>query len=132
MKLNINSPAYFKDHYGIDDIVYACSKKVYLYFKDREYSDILHIIGITPIVVPNEMCNDDLWKESVRLINNKKCAIISMRIDFEEYSSADSIKKIFLTKELILKAIKKIKSKVDFDYEAFERDLNSLSVNEIT
>ena len=127
MELNINSPAYFKDHYGIDDAVYAFFQKTYLHFKDKEYSDILHTIGITPIVAPNEMYNDDLWKESIRLIDNKSCAIISSRIDFEEYNNADSKKRILLTKELILKATRKIKSKVDFDYEAFERDLNIVS-----
>ena len=82
---------------------------------------------ITPIVAPNEMFNGEIWKESIRLIDNKSCAIISFRIDFDEYNNGDSEKRILLTKELILKAIRKIKSKVDFDYEAFERDLNILS-----
>ena len=126
MELNVNSPAYYKYHFEYDDVVSAFFQKTYLHFVDKEYSDTLRIIGITPIVVPNEMCNDDLWKESVRLVNNKQCAIISLRIDYEEYSNADSKKKIFLTKELILKGIKKIKSKVNFDYESFERDFNVL------
>lgn len=127
MELNINSPAYFKDHYGFDNAVYNFFQEAYLYFKDKEYSDTLHIIGITPIVAPNEMFNGEIWKESIRLIDNKSCAIISFRIDFDEYNNGDSEKRILLTKELILKAIRKIKSKVDFDYEAFERDLNILS-----
>ena len=126
MELNVNSPAYYKDHFGYDDVMSAFFQKTYLHFVDKEYSDTLRIIGITPIVVPNEMCNDDLWKESVRLVNDKQCAIISLRIDYEEYSNADSKKKIFLTKELILKGIKKIKSKINFDYESFERDFNVL------
>ena len=129
MELNVNSPAYYKDNFGYDDMVYAFFQKAYLYFLDKEYSDTLHIIGITPIVVPNEKYNDDLWKESIRLVNDKQCAIISLHIDYEEYSSADSKKKIFLTKELILKGIKKIKSKVNFDYESFEKDFNDLCVS---
>ena len=129
MELNVNSPAYYKNHFGTDDMVYDFFQKAYLYFLDKEYSDTLHIIGITPIVVPNEKCNDDLWKEFIQLVNDKQCAIISLQIDYEEYSSADSKKKIFLTKELILKGIKKIKSKVNFDYESFEKDFNDLSVS---
>ncbi|MBR2954179.1 MAG: hypothetical protein IKC45_07345 [Clostridia bacterium] len=129
MELNVNSPAYYKNHFETDDMVYDFFQKAYLYFADKEYSDTLHIIGITPIVVPNEIGNENLWKESVKIVSNKNCAIISLRIDYEEYSSADSKKKILLTKELILKAIRKIKSKVNFDYESFERDFNDLSVN---
>lgn len=39
MELNINSPAYFKEHYGIDDEVYKFCQKAYIFFKDKEYSN---------------------------------------------------------------------------------------------
>ncbi len=42
MELNINAPACFKEHYGMDDEVYKFCRKAYNFFKDREYSDILH------------------------------------------------------------------------------------------
>ncbi len=126
MELNVNYPAYYKDHYGIDDSVYRYFQKVHLYFLDKEYSDTLKIIGISPMVVPQELCNSDNWKEFIRLINNKNCAIVSLKIDFEEYNFADSVGKIQLTKDLIIKAIRRIKSKVDFDCEAFEQDFNQL------
>ena len=59
MELNINSPAYFKEHYGIDDVYRFC-QRAYLHFKDKVYSEILHIIGIAPIVAPKELrCNTD-------------------------------------------------------------------------
>lgn len=64
MELNINSPAYFKEQYGIDDDVYKFCQQAYMYFKDKEYSEILHIIGIIPIVVPNDLYVDEKWKES--------------------------------------------------------------------
>lgn len=35
MELNINSPVYFKDHYGIDDEVYKFCQRAYLFFKDK-------------------------------------------------------------------------------------------------
>ena len=55
MELNINSPAYFSQHYGIDDEVYRFCQNAYIFFKDKEYSDILHIIGITPVAAPQEL-----------------------------------------------------------------------------
>ena len=55
MELNINSPVYFKDHYGIDDEVYKFCQRAYLFFKDKKYSNTLQIIGIVPIVEPQEI-----------------------------------------------------------------------------
>ena len=54
--------------------------------------------------------------------------MISIRMDFQEYYNADSAEKILLTKKMILKAVKKIKSKGKFDYDAFERDLREIIV----
>lgn len=34
MELNINSPAYFKEHYGIDDEVYRFCQRTYMHFKE--------------------------------------------------------------------------------------------------
>lgn len=129
MELNINSPAYFSQHYGIDDEVYKFCQRIYLFFKDKEYSETLHTIGITPVAAPQELHNDGKWKESVKLISNKSCAIISIRMDFEEYYNADSTKKMFLTKKMVLNAVKKIKLKCKFDYDAFEKDFDEISLN---
>ena len=41
MNLNINSPAYFTQQYGVDDDVYRYCQKCYKYFKDKEYSEVL-------------------------------------------------------------------------------------------
>ena len=127
MELNVNSPAYYKDHYGIDDEVYSFFQNAYVFFLNKEYSDTLKTVGIVPIVAPKELYDGGGWKESVRMIDGNSCAIISLRINFEEYHSADSKEKIQLTKELILKGLRKIESKVGFEYEAFEQDLNQLS-----
>lgn len=129
MELNVNSPAYYKDLHGIDDEVYSFFQKAYTFFLDKEYSSTLKIVGVFPIVVPDELYNSGLWKESLRLVNYKSCAIVSLRINFEKYDCADSVGKIQLTKETILKALRKLRSKVDFDYETFERDLNQFSID---
>lgn len=129
MELNINTPAYFTQRYGVDDDVYRFCQKVQRYFKDKEYSDTLHTIGIAPAAAPQELYDEGAWMESVRLIGGKSCASIFIRMDFEEYYHADSAEKIRLTKLMILKAVKKIKSKGKFDYDAFERDFDALCLN---
>ena len=88
----------------------------------------MHTIGIVPVAAPQELYDDGAWKESVKLISNKTCVIISIRMNFEEYYNADSTEKILLTKKMIIKAVKKIKSKGRFDYDAFERDFGTISL----
>ncbi len=126
MELNINSPSYFKDHYGIDDEVYRFCQRVYMYFKAKEYSDILHIIGISPVVAPKEIYDSGAWKESCKWLNYNSCVAISIRMDFTTYYNASSEEKVELTKEMILKAIKKVKSKGKFDYEKFVADFKMI------
>lgn len=126
MELNINSPAYFKEHYGIDDEVYRFCQRAYMYFKDKEYSEILHIIGIAPVVAPKELYDDGAWKESCKWRCYNSCVAINIRMDFDTYYNADSEEKVRLTKEMILKAIKKVKSKGKFDYNRFVIDFAML------
>ncbi len=56
MELNINSPAYFSDQYGVDDEVYRYCRSLYAFFKDKEYSKTLSVIGITPVIAPPKNC----------------------------------------------------------------------------
>lgn len=125
MELNINSPVYFKDHYGIDDEVYRFCQRAYLFFKDKKYSNTLQTIGIIPIVAPQEIVGKN-YKEKVKFLCNKNVASIDIKIDFNDYYNADSIKRIELTKEMLLTAVKRIITKVDFDYDRFKEDLISL------
>ena len=81
------------------------------------------------MVVPQELYESGKYKECVQLVGDKSCAIIAFRIDFKEYCNADSCQKIKLIKESILNAMKKIKSKTKFNYEAFENDFNQLEVD---
>lgn len=127
MNLNINSPAYFSEHYGVDDDVYRFCQRTYLFFKDKEYSSTLHTIGITPVAAPQEAYDSGLWKESVQLIGGKECAIITIRMDFNRYYEADSSEKILQIRETILKAVKKVKTKGAFDVKTFEEDLDRIT-----
>lgn len=122
MELNINSPAYFKEHYGIDDEVYRFCQKIYLFFKDKEYSDTLHIIGIVPVAAPQDLYDAGMWKEGVEFRSYKSAVSIVIRMNFNEYYNADSQGKIVQTKKMILAAVKRIKSRGSFDYDRFKKD----------
>ncbi len=122
MELNINSPAYFTQQYGVNERVYWYCKKCHEYFKDKEYSETLRIIGICPQCAPKDLYQQGKWKEKVRLIGNGSCASIDIRIDFDQYYNATDEGKVII-RNTIMKAVKKVKAKGKFDYESFCRDL---------
>ena len=126
MELNINSPAYFNQHYGIDDEVCRFCQKAYMYFKDKEYSDTLHTIGIMPSAAPKELYEAGNWKEGIRFLNKNSCAAISIRINFDEYFTASSEQKIEIMKATVLTAVQRVKSKGKFDFESFKADFDKI------
>lgn len=129
MEVNINSPVYYKDHYGIDNAVYRFTQRAHLFFKEKEYSDTLQILGIVPIIAPQEVYAAGNYKERVRFLCGKGFASVEVKIDFDAYHYADSAGKITLNKDMLLTAAKRIKAKVDFDYDRFRDDLESLSAS---
>lgn len=126
MELNINSPAYFTRHYGVDDEVYRFCQKARLFFENKEYSDTLHIIGIVPAAAPQEIYDRGSWKEGIKFLDNKSVVSITIRMNFENYYNANSAGKVEQTREMILTAAKRIKSKGKFDYDKFEEDFLAL------
>ena len=123
MELNINSPAYFTDHYGIAEEVYKDCQQIHDFFRTREYSESMNIIGITPVIAPKEIYDQGMWKEKVQVVGLGSCAIIDIRMDFDNYYNADSNGKIELIQQMIIRAVRKIKSKGKFDWEKFRDDL---------
>ena len=123
MELNVNSPAYFTDHYGIDDEVYKYCQQLHDFFRTREYSETMNIIGITPVIAPKEIYDQGMWKEKVQVVGLGSCAMIDIRMDFDNYYNADSNGKIELIQQMIIRAVRKIKSKGKFDWEKFRDDL---------
>ena len=126
MELNINSPVYYKNHYGIDNAVYRFTQRAQLFFKEKKYSNTLQIIGIVPIIAPQEVYAAGNYKERVKFLCGKSVASVEIRGDFDAYHNAGSSGKIALTKDMLLTAAKRIKTKVDFDYDRFKDDLESL------
>lgn len=126
MELNINSPVYYKDQYGIDNEVYRFTRRAYLFFQDKEYSRTVQIIGIVPVVAPVEVYAAGKYKDKVKFLCNKSVASVEIKMDFDRYHGADSAGKIRLTKEMILTAVKRVSSKVEFDFDKFREDLTNL------
>lgn len=123
MQININSPAYYSQEFFIDDEVYRMCQETYLHFQNKEYSAVLHIIGIVPIVVPEELYADGKWKEGIRFLSNKSGVVIYIKIDFDQYHNSDSEGRKNLMKDAVLRAVKKVKTKGKFDYNTFEKDI---------
>lgn len=87
MKLNINSPAYFKEHYGID---------------------------IVPVVSPREIYDSWKWKQNTKFLWNKSVVCIAIKMNFENYYKANNLGKVEQTKEMTLTVVHRIKSKRRF------------------
>ena len=49
MELNVNSPAYFTQQFGVDDEVYRMCRETREFLQDKEYSEVLQVIGILPV-----------------------------------------------------------------------------------
>ncbi len=131
MELNINSPVYYKDHYGIDNAVYRFAQKAHSFFKEKAYSNTLQIIGIVPIIAPQEVWAAGNYAERIKFLCNKSVVSVEISMDFDTYHNTDSAGQIALTKEMLLTAAKRIKAKVDFDYDRFRDDLESLSASPV-
>lgn len=62
MQLNINSPAYFSNEYGVDDEIYFMCREISNFMIERCYSEKTETIGIFPIVVPKDLIEQGGWQ----------------------------------------------------------------------
>ena len=95
----------------------------------KTMEEAFNIIKSYPLIgnfMAYQLVTDINYKEKVKFLCNKSVASINIKMDFNDYYNADSIKRIELTKEMILTAVKRIITKVDFDYGKFKEDLISL------
>ena len=62
MELNINSPSYYTNEYGVEDEIYWMCRELSAFVREKEYSDVIHIIGIVPIIAPKSVIDNGLCK----------------------------------------------------------------------
>ncbi|GAA0124079.1 Imm44 family immunity protein [uncultured Clostridium sp.] len=123
MDLNINSPSYYKDIYGIDDDVYRMCRNIMNFMKDKKYSDIIDVIAITPVIAPEDLDVDSKWRNSINYKIKYRLIDIRKSIDFEEYVNSDIDNKCRLIVNNILASVKAISRKGKLDYDKFQKDL---------
>lgn len=123
MELNINSPSYYKTHYGIDDDIYWLCRNISECLKDKIYSDIVDIIGICPIVAPDELIKQGLWKERTEYHLADRLIIVSRHIEFLPYIKGSLSDKKKLMVRNILQSVRSVSKKGKIDYPRFETDI---------
>ena len=119
MELNINMSPYFSEKHGVDNEIYWFLRGITKYFEDKSYSDILDIIGLMPIISPQDIER----KEMVQCKIKSRLAIISKITDYHDYLNADIEGRKKLMVKNILDSVKSIEKKGRFNYMKFEKDL---------
>lgn len=119
MVLNINSPSYYTEKFGIIDEIYNLCKNIRKEVKDKTYSNIVDTIGIVPIIAPDII---DI-KETKKYSLTYGFVFVSLKIDYNKfvYSNIEQKKKLII--ENILLSIKVIHKKAKIDYKQFELDI---------
>ena len=123
MDLNINSPAYYKNIYGVDDEVYWMCRDISTFVKEKKYSDIVDIVGISPVVAPKELIENGQWKEEIKYDLKFRLVSVRKQINFDKYINSNAEEKCKLIAGNILQSIKSISRKAKIDYVLFENDL---------
>lgn len=128
MILNINSPAYYTNVFGVDDAVNDYFKKLPDFFRDKNYGQTVNTIGIVPIIAPKNEIEKGLWKEYCKVDVKYDYASISLQIDYDNYIGANEKGKIELLRDNIDKSINKISRKANINYIAFMEDILSIEI----
>lgn len=123
LELNINSPKYYKEVYGIDNEIYRLCQDMYLYFKDKSYSEIIDIIGIIPIIAPKELLENGKYKEVKYCSVAYGFADVNLFVDYDKYIEANMDEKKALIIENVVDSVKAIKTKGKIDFNRFKEDM---------
>lgn len=123
MEININSPRYYKDVYGIDDEIYQLCQNIHMFFKEKKYSELINIVGIVPIIAPQELINQGKYKEKRLCSPTYGFADVQLFIDYDSYVNGNIEDKKILIVTNVLKSVKAIKGKGKIDYKSFETDM---------
>ncbi len=125
MDLNINSPAYYTQKFGVEDEIYWFCHELSNFVKEKHYSDVITTIGLVPIIAPKEEIEKGLWKEVKKCEPKYGFASVSLQIDYEKYVGANMDEKKALMVKNIVDSVKAIKVKSKIDFELFKEDMAS-------
>lgn len=123
MELNINSPSYYTRQYGVIDDIYWMCRELAAYVRNKKYSDLVNIVGITPIVAPENVIGEGAWKERRHCELKYGFAHVSLHIDYEEFVNGDIDKKKELIVKNVLASVKAIHKRAKIDFNEFNKDI---------
>ena len=128
MNLFINSPSYYTEENGVVDDIYQMCRAISLNIDVTLYTDALDTIGITPIIAPTQIIENEKWEEVKRISLTYRMASISLISDYDSFHNADIMLKKRIILENILKSIRVVKTKLKdkFDYDRIERDIEKV------
>lgn len=129
MDLNINSPSYYTQEYGVDNDIYWMCRELSNYVKEKKYSDTISIIGIVPIIAPVSVIEKGQCKAHKKCEPQYGFASVSLQIDYEEYIKADTANKKRLIVDNILSSVKAVSQKGKIDYNLFAEDVRNFCEN---
>jgi len=125
MELNINSPTYFTREYGVIDEIYKMCRELEAFVKPHTYSELINIVGITPIVAPIGETNIGRYKEVKHCKVKSGFANVSLRINYEYFTQSDiEVKKVLII-ENIWQSVHAISKRAKIDMGAFTKDVIS-------
>lgn len=130
MILNINSPTYYTRKFGIDDELYSLSKQISNSVQKKQYSDVINTIGIVPIIAPQELLDEGMWKEKVHVSKPYQFADVQLCINYDEFINANNEVKRELYIKNILNSIRAVGKKLRKNFEAEEMINDILSAME--
>lgn len=123
MDLNINSPAYYTQKFGVEDEIYWFCRELACFVKEKNYSDVITTIGFVPIIAPREELEKGLWKETKKCEPKYRVASVSLQIDYEKYVDANMDEKKALIMKNVVDSVKAIKTKGKIDFNLFKEDM---------
>lgn len=125
MILNINSPAYYTNQYGVIDEIYMMCREISYYVNRKEYSSLVNIVGITPIIASKDVIDKGLFKEEKKCETQYGFASVSLQINYEDFLRSDIDEKKRLIVINILRSVKSIHRKAKLDFDEFEKDIKA-------
>jgi len=128
MILNINSPAYYSQKFGVDSELYALGKQLSKTVEKKTYSDVINTIGIVPIIAPQKLLDEGLWKEKVYISKSYNFADVQLCINYDEFINANNEVKRKLYTENIINSIVAVGKKLKKDFQTDEMINDILNV----
>ena len=109
------------------DEIYDLCKTISNTIDIKKYIDCIDTIGITPIIAPEDVIKQGLWKEEKKISLSYRIAVVSLHIDYMKFCEASIEQKKKIILENIFQSLKVVKGRLKqkFNYDQMEQDIIS-------